>query len=30
MNSAHILFWLVKMVENNLLEDVDLDGTAPL
>jgi len=28
MNSADILAWLVKMEENDLLEDVDLDSTA--
>jgi len=30
MNNAHILFWLVKMEENDLMEVVHLDGTAAL
>lgn len=30
MNNAYIWFWLVKMEENDLLEDVNLDGIATL
>lgn len=30
MNSAYVLFWLVKIEENDLLEDLDSDGTATL